>query len=168
MRQIKPWKSRTAIALSMALLALIGDIAADDIASKKNEMVMTAKKATTSIPVEKLAKMIESGETVNLLDIRTQAEYDQGHIRTSKWTPRGKLEFLAAQGQIGPADSKIIVYCKEEGRASLAAKTLMDLGFADVAYLEGGFRAWVGAGQSIYNMHGELTVKNFERPEAEE
>jgi 3-mercaptopyruvate sulfurtransferase SseA len=41
------------------------------------------------------------------------------------------------------------------------------LGFTDVAWLEGGFKAWTEAGHSIYNMHGELTIKSFERPEHE-
>jgi 3-mercaptopyruvate sulfurtransferase SseA len=42
---------------------------------------------------------------------------------------------------------------------------LTKLGFANVKYLSGGFEPWVKAGYSIYNIHGELMVKEFEKEE---
>jgi len=40
------------------------------------------------------------------------------------------------------ADTPIVVYCGGGSRASLAGKTLKDIGFTNVQNLEGGFRGW--------------------------
>jgi rhodanese-related sulfurtransferase len=42
-------------------------------------------------------------------------------------------------------ERRVIVYCKSGGRSALAAATLLDLGYGDVAHLEGGITAWSGA-----------------------
>ena len=37
---------------------------------------------------------------------------------------------------------RVILYCGTGGRSALAAKTLLDMGYADVASLAGGYAAW--------------------------
>ena len=39
-------------------------------------------------------------------------------------------------------DRRIILYCGSGGRSALAAKTLHDMGYSDVASLAGGYAAW--------------------------
>ncbi len=39
-------------------------------------------------------------------------------------------------------DSRLVLYCGTGGRSALAAKTLQDMGYNDVASLAGGFAAW--------------------------
>ena len=59
--------------------------------------------------------------------------------------PRGLIELKlspASENQDLRADTPIIVYCGGGSRASLAGKTLIDLGFKDVQNLEGGYRGW--------------------------
>jgi rhodanese-related sulfurtransferase len=158
------WISAAILTVFMGWMAC----SADDIVSLKDKMVSDAREAVSSVSIDDLAALIESGAEISLLDIRTAPEFDQGHIGGAKWAPRGKLEFLAAGGKLAETDAKIIVYCKKDSRAALGGKTLQDLGFSKVVYLKGGFKAWVEAGFSIYNMHGELTVKSFERSEGKE
>jgi hydroxyacylglutathione hydrolase len=102
---------------------------------------------------------------MNLVDVRTEAEYQAGHLQGASWVPRGKLEWMAAGGSLGSTDDEIVVYCRKDGRASLAAATLKRLGFENVRYLEGGFKSWVEDGHVIYNRHGELMVIEYEKSE---
>ena len=43
----------------------------------------------------------------------------------------------------------------------------MEMGYKNVLNLEGGFEEWVNKGNSIFNLHGELEIINFEMQEEE-
>jgi rhodanese-related sulfurtransferase len=53
--------------------------------------------------------------------------------------------------QITDHDREIVVMCSEGYASSLVAATLVDLGFASAADLDGGFQAWVKAGLPVRN-----------------
>jgi rhodanese-related sulfurtransferase len=129
------------------------------------EMVEQAKELAEAVTVEALAEQMAGEGEFKLVDVRTEAEFEAGHLRGAVWVPRGKLEFIASRGGVIEVEDEIVVYCKRDGRASLAAATLKKLGFKTVKYLEDGFEEWVNAGQTIYNQHGELTVEEFEKEE---
>ena len=75
--------------------------------------------------------------------------------------PRGLLEFAADPAsprhkpELDPA-SRVIVYCRSGARAALAAATLKELGFENVANLDGGFTAWKDAGLPTDEHHADL------------
>jgi rhodanese-related sulfurtransferase len=129
------------------------------------EMLVEAQEQVSSLTVDELAAMMEDGSEMTLVDVRTEAEYQAGHLRGALWIPRGKLEFMAAAGKLGSTDDDYVVYCRKDGRASLAAATLKRLGFEKVRYVDGGFESWVTEGHPIYNQHGELMVLEFEKEE---
>jgi rhodanese-related sulfurtransferase len=131
----------------------------------RNAIVLEARSQVESVTIAELDSIIESGRMINVVDCRTRAEYDAGHIRTSMWVPRGKLEFEIVDGKLGNLNNIIFVYCKEDGRAALSAATIKKFGYENVRYVEGGFEAWCRSGRSIYNMHGELTAKEFGKEE---
>jgi sulfur-carrier protein adenylyltransferase/sulfurtransferase len=83
---------------------------------------------------------------VLILDVREPDEYEQGAIPGALHIPRGHLE-----GQIeGRAPDKlrpVVVHCASGFRSAFAAKTLQDLGYADVASLAGGFNRWKDEGR---------------------
>ena len=68
--------------------------------------------------------------------------------------PRGMLEFAADptsayfRSEFDP-ERRTILFCVSGGRAALATDTLRMLGYADVAYLEGGLTAWRAAGFAV-------------------
>jgi rhodanese-related sulfurtransferase len=129
-------------------------------------MCEEARQQAESISVADLAALIENKDSILIVDIRTEAEYNAGHLRNSLWIPRGKIEFMASS-KLPSRDDNIVVYCKRDGRSSLCALTLKQIGYKNAKYLTGGFAEWVDAGHSIFNIHGEASVIAFEKAENE-
>ena len=72
-------------------------------------------------------------------------EFAGGHIPGSRWTPRGWLESTIAD--VAPdKDASILVSCANGVDSLLAAATLSEMGYTNVSALEGGVKAWAGAG----------------------
>ncbi len=79
-----------------------------------------------------------------IIDVREPDEYEQGAIPGSVHVPRGFLESRIEA--IAPdRDTPIIVSCQSGARSVFAAKSLYELGYANVRSLRGGFSAWKAA-----------------------
>lgn len=154
---------RKPIRLLVILLALASLNVLADVKSKE-EISSEAKAKAPHISSQQLSDELSKKENMVLLDIRTEEEYDAGHIQGAKWLPRGKLEYSIQDIVTDPA-AKIVLYCNSGGRSALATLTLQGMGYTNVVDLDGGFKAWVAAGNTFYNMHGELKVVNFKKPE---
>lgn len=91
-------------------------------------------------------------QDVVLIDIRESEELAQnGKIAGSFHAPRGMLEFYADPSlpyhkAEFDRERRIILHCASGGRSALAAKTLKDMGYGNVAHLDGGLKAWKEAG----------------------
>lgn len=79
-----------------------------------------------------------------IIDVREKTEIDEtGNLPNSINIPRGLIEMkMAPDDNSLKAETPIVVYCGGGSRASLAGKTLQELGFKNVKNLEGGFRGW--------------------------
>jgi len=80
-----------------------------------------------------------------LLDVREPDEYEQGALPGAVHVPRGQLEF-AVEGRLTDKSAPIAIYCAGGARSAFAAKTLQDLGYADVVSIIGGFNKWKNEG----------------------
>ena len=81
------------------------------------------------------------------LDCREANEYNLGHIPGSTFIPRGQIEQKVES--LIPRDSKVVIYCASGNRSALAAETMQQMGYSDVASMAGGIRGWVDAGGEI-------------------
>jgi rhodanese-related sulfurtransferase len=89
---------------------------------------------------------------VQIVDIRDVRELNDGTITGAYHAPRCMLEFWVDPES--PYHKKIfadegkefILFCGAGWRSALAAKTLQDMGMANVAHIEGGWGDWVKAG----------------------
>ena len=86
-------------------------------------------------------------ENAILIDIRDVRElWRDGTIENSKHIPRGMLEFWVdpespySKKEIS-VDKNLILFCAQGMRSALAAKTLKDMGFTNIAHVKGGFEA---------------------------
>jgi glyoxylase-like metal-dependent hydrolase (beta-lactamase superfamily II) len=80
-----------------------------------------------------------------LLDAREGEAFRAGHIPGALSLPRGQLE-LQVDRLLPDPDQHILVYCGTGEISILAAATLRELGFAKVAALTGGLKAWQDKG----------------------
>ncbi len=118
------------------------------------ELVAEAKQRVVNLTVADVAAEIEAGDPL-IVDIREPAERDEnGSIAGAISAPRGMLEFYADPtspyhlAEFDP-NRRVILHCAAGGRSALAADTLQQMGYTDVAHLDGGFTAWKQAGQPV-------------------
>jgi len=81
-----------------------------------------------------------------VLDVREPDEYEQGAIPGAVHIPRGHLEGQV-EGKLPDKARPVIVHCASGFRSAFAAKTLLELGYQDVASLAGGFNKWKDEGR---------------------
>ena len=122
------------------------------------EMVKDAKSRTESLNADQVER--ELGEGALVVDIREPGELAQtGMIPGAVSVPRGMLEFMADPDSPShnPAldpERRVILHCAAGGRSALAADTLKQLGFTNVAHLDGGMTAWTEAGKPVDKREG--------------
>ena len=114
------------------------------------QLIGEALAEVTSISVDEALALVDGGDAV-FVDVRERAEHDAGAIAGAVAAPRGFLEFIAdpttpMHNAALSSGKRLVVYCASGGRSALAAKTLQDMGYSEVANLTGGFQAWTGAG----------------------
>lgn len=98
--------------------------------------------AVVKITAEEAQEMMASGDPYILVDVRTQAEYDEGHIEGAILLPNDALETLAPD-QLTDKDAVILVYCRSGNRSAQASSLLIELGYTNV-YDFGGIIDWPG------------------------
>jgi len=118
------------------------------------QMVERANATLMSI-TPKLAEGCWRADAGLFVDVRESDELaEHGWIARSVHVPRGLLEFRADpasasyQPELNPS-LLTIVYDTAGHRAVLAARTLLDLGYEQVAFLDGGFAEWIRAGLPV-------------------
>jgi hydroxyacylglutathione hydrolase len=94
------------------------------------------------LPVQELNQLLPPRD-VQLLDVRTPYEWDQGHLPGARYLFLGDLpEKLRDLDRERP----VVVYCASGYRSSLAASVLRAGGFTAAANVPGGYQAWTAAG----------------------
>ena len=111
------------------------------------DLVKNAKTNIENLTPQQVSEEINKGNAI-IVDIREAHELsEQGKIPGSVNAPRGMLEFYADpslpyhKSEFQP-DNRIILQCASGGRSALAAQTLKQMGFSNVAHLDGGIKAW--------------------------
>ena len=94
------------------------------------------------------AKSLHEKKEVTLIDVRDIRElWKEGTIENSKHIPRGMLEFwLDPESSYYETNKikdikKMVLFCALGWRSALATKSLVDMGFKNVAHVNGGFDA---------------------------
>ncbi len=111
-------------------------------------LVAEAREETDQVSIEDVHEAVESGENFTILDVREPGEWEQGHISGAKHIPRGMVEYLA-NDELPETDQRIVVHCAVGGRGTLATKTLQEMGYTNVANMQGGTNAWKEEGYEL-------------------
>ena len=94
----------------------------------------------TMIDQEEAKRMMDT-QTVVILDVREQYEFDEGHIAGAVLLPSTNINEETAAAVIPDKDSVVLVYCRTGIRSLYAAATLAGLGYTNV-YEFGGIVTW--------------------------
>ena len=102
------------------------------------------------------AKNLYEKKEITLIDVRDIRElWKEGTIENSKHIPRGMLEFwLDPESSYYKTNKikdikKMVLFCALGWRSALATKSLVDMGFNNVAHVDGGFDALKKSGLKI-------------------
>lgn len=120
-------------------------------------LVEEAQKKIQTLSPNEVKKLIEKKE-ITLIDVRDIRElWKEGTIENSKHIPRGMLEFwLDPESSYYKANKiqdikKMVLFCALGWRSALATKSLIEMGFKNVAHVEGGFDALKKSGFKVVN-----------------
>jgi rhodanese-related sulfurtransferase len=125
-------------------------------ATSARELVDAALDVVQTLTVEQARAELQAGG-VRFVDVRESAERErEGGLPGAHLVPRGVLEFWADatspwhRAELFPdAAQRTVVFCAIGWRSALAAQTLMQLGYRNVAHIGGGFEAWRAAGAPV-------------------
>ena len=85
---------------------------------------------------------------VAVLDVRTAAEFAEGHIKGAILIDQGQSDFVEKVKDALPIEKKIDVYCRSGRRSANAAGKLADVGYKCIN-LKGGIIAWKKADMPV-------------------
>lgn len=88
---------------------------------------------------EEAKTLMDQGGAI-ILDVRTQQEYDQGHIPGAILLPDYQVKELAEE-YLPDKEQLILVYCRSGNRSKKASETLADMGYTNVKEF-GGINDW--------------------------
>lgn len=97
--------------------------------------------------VQEFAELIADSNVV-VLDVRTAAEFAEGHIQGAVLIDQGQSDFMEKAKATLPAGKTIAVYCRSGRRSANAAGRLADVGYKCVN-LKGGIIAWKKANMPV-------------------
>ena len=88
------------------------------------------------VDAETAKELMDTEDDYVILDVRTQAEYDEGHIPGAILIPHDTVT-TAAEDALPDKGQLILVYCRSGNRSKQASQTLVDLGYTNVVEFEG-------------------------------
>ena len=118
-------------------------------------LVEEAQKKIQTLSPNEVKQLLEKKE-ITLIDVRDIRElWKEGTIENSKHIPRGMIEFwLDPESTYFKTNEmqnvkKMVLFCALGWRSALATKSLVEMGFQNVAHVEGGFDALKKSGLNI-------------------
>ena len=119
------------------------------------KLVEEAQKSIETLSSNEVKKLSDNNE-ITLIDVRDIRElWKEGTIEKSKHIPRGMLEFWLDPESTYYQSNKIkeikkmVLFCALGWRSALATKSLVEMGFKNVAHVEGGFDALRKSGMKV-------------------
>lgn len=91
-----------------------------------------------------LLKMIQQGDPVTIIDVRSSSEYQAGHVPGAIHLPFWKAYFKASS-LAAPHNQTLVVYCAHGPRAVISKGAFKLAGFEDIRYLDGHMTEWYKA-----------------------
>mgnify|MGYP000892615739 CR=1 FL=1 len=125
------------LCIALALVMLAGCTAQN---GNQNSSDEDGGSMYVTISAAQAKERMEENPNAVILDVRTQTEYDAGHIEGAVLLPNENIGD-AKPSELPDLDAEILVYCRSGNRSAQAAKKLAALGYTNV-YDFGGIIDW--------------------------
>ena len=112
------------------------------------KLVEEARKQIQECTIEQVKGKLDRHEPFEFIDVREDKEYAQDHARGATHLGRGVLE-RDVETLIPNKQAEIVLYCGGGYRSALAAHSLRQMGYSNVASMMGGIKAWRDAGYPL-------------------
>jgi rhodanese-related sulfurtransferase len=112
------------------------------------KLVEEARRRIRECTVGDVTMKLDRGERFHFIDVREDNEFAVDHAKGALHLGRGILE-RDLETVIPDKHAEIVLYCGGGYRSALAAANLKKMGYANVASMDGGIRAWREAGYPI-------------------
>jgi rhodanese-related sulfurtransferase/predicted metal-dependent enzyme (double-stranded beta helix superfamily) len=153
-----PAGSGTALHLhfyGLSLEHLPGRVYVDMATGNARRFMAKAKILTPLLSVQQVKAMLKSNEIFAFFDVREEGEFStKGHPLFATPLPLSRLEPRALALLPDPNTRIVLMDSGEEaqwgGRANRAAAKLSQLGYTDLAVVQGGLKAWRDAGCEVF------------------
>lgn len=102
--------------------------------SFKNQPVKPVQGSAASykkITAQEAMNMMQSGQKLTIVDVRTPSEYESGHIQGAINVPNESIASSVVPA-LADLDATILVYCRSGSRSAQAAKKLLAIGYTNV------------------------------------
>ncbi|MBR5638425.1 MAG: rhodanese-like domain-containing protein [Muribaculaceae bacterium] len=126
--------------LIIAVVLVIGIVIYSSCATKNNGF--------KTVGVDEFSKLIADRESIQLVDMRTLSEYNEGHIAGAKLIDVNDSLFIDKVTAQLDKQKTVAVYCRSGRRSAKAANAMVKAGF-QVINLDGGIIAWQDAGKDV-------------------
>ena len=104
-----------------------------------------------------LSALLGGDGGARLLDVRTPSEFENAHISGAYNVPLDQLHEHA--GEVRAATGGVVLVCQSGQRAQRAEAVLRSAGMANVHVLDGGMKAWIGAGLPVNRVRARVSLE---------
>ena len=108
----------------------------------RKEKIIENEVIIKHISMNDIVQIMEENENYIILDVRTQAEYNQGHIPNAICIPNETIDENVVN-KLLDKNQMILVYCRSGNRSKQAAEKLKKLGYTNLIEF-GGIIDWKG------------------------
>ncbi len=112
----------------------------------KSELSMSV--VTQNINVDEFNALLNSGQPLTLLDVRTEGEVTAGIIQDAVILNLHDPKFMERVERLDK-EKPVLIYCRSGNRSRTAMKMMENLGFSELYNLNGGIIAWSRAGLPV-------------------
>jgi len=126
-----------------------------------SDLLQEIKTEVATVSLDEIKRRMDEDEPMTLVDVREKDEVRAGFIPGAVHVPRGFLE-MQAEKRLMDKKAKLVVYCAGGIRSAFAAKSLLDLGYANVESAMPGYVRWKDLGYPI-EKPPELTPAQLDR-----
>ncbi len=98
---------------------------------------------------QQLLQLIDSKQAPVIVDVRSQGEYQAGHVPGALHIPFWRAFTTDKLEQVAKKDQLLVLYCEHGPRAGLAKWAFSLSGYEKISYLSGHMQAWKAAGLPI-------------------